>query len=335
MNRALCCYFAATICASSFTAAEEIQVLDSADEIRIDTPELSAVVRKEGYVSGIAGGSLLDKKTGFRDQGFGLDVVDWIMEPGSDEAYRDQLDPEMIYRFNNEYHGRIPKRSIEGPQVCTQAKKVDPQVIRGKDFVAVKTSFRYRTAAPGKKTGSLWEQTIVFPHGKRYFFSTDKITSVNDGEATFLRIDMPGHIKHTGGDTFSEVYLSYHGMIPSTEFMSNFAPDEKFRYVRKNGTVPKRFISAYHIRDPKTGNSGPWLAGMTLEPSVVGDAWCHERGYVCMIEEFGGRPIRSGESFSAAFIVGFFDSVEEMHSVYDQHKGHTELEGDTSGWRLK
>jgi hypothetical protein len=335
MNRTVCCCFAAILCASSYIAADEIQILDSADQIRIETPELSAIVWKEGYVSGIAGGTLVDKKTGFRDQGFGLDIVDWIMEPGSDEAYRDQLDPEMIYRFNNEFHGDIPKRSIEGPQICTQAKKVDPQVIRGKDFVAVKTSFRYRTAAPGKKTGSLWEQTIVFPLGKRYFFSTDKITSVNDGEATFLRIDMPGHIKHTGGDTFSEVYLSYHGVIPSKEFLSNFTPDERFQYVRMDETVPERFIRAYHIRDPKTGNAGPWLAGMTLEPSVVSDAWCHQRGYVCMIEEFGGRPIRAGESFSAAFIVGFFDSVEEMHAVYDQHKGHTGLEADASGWRLK
>ena len=42
---------------------------------------------------------------------------------------------------------------------------------------------------------------------------------------------------------------------------------------------------------------------------------------MCLIEEFGGRPIRAGESFSAAFIVGFFDTIEEMHSVYDEHTG--------------
>ena len=310
-------------------------VAETEDQITIITPELEAVVRKNGYVTGVAGGSFLDRKTGFRDVGFGLDVVDWIMEPGSDEAYRDQLDPEMIYRFNNAYHGRTPKRSIEGPQICTQAKKLNSQAIRGSDFVAVKSSFKYRTAAPGKKTGSLWEQTIVFPHGKRYFVSSDKITSVNDGDATFLRIDMPGHIKHSGGDTFSEIYLSYKGQIPSSEFLIDFAPDEKFLYKRDDQKIPKRFIRAYRLRDPKTGSAGPWLAGMTLDPSIVTEAWCHQRGYVCMIEEFGGRPIRAGDSFSAAFIVGFFDSIEEMHSVYNAHSGHTSLIANENGWKLQ
>ena len=129
---------------------------------------------------------------------------------------------------------------------------------------------------------------------------------------------MPGHIKHKDGDTFSEVYLSYHGRIPAGEFREDFAPDEKFLYVRQPDAIPRRMIRAYHIRDPKTGKDGPWLAGMTLDPSAVSEAWCHQRGYVCMIEEFGGRPIRAGESFGAAFIVGFFDSIEEMNEVYDQ-----------------
>ena len=73
---------------------------------------------------------------------------------------------------------------------------------------------------------------------------------------------------------------------------------------------------------------------MTLDPSVVYEAWCHQRGYVCMIEEFGGRPIKAGESFSAAFIVGFFDSIEEMEKVYDQYAGHTGLEVSEKGWKL-
>ena len=313
---------------------QTIKVNETEDQISIVTPELEAAVHKNGYVTGVAGGSFVDRKTGFRDVGFGLDIVDWIMEPGSDEAYRDQLDPEIIYRFNNAYHGRTPKRSIEGPQICTQAKHLDPQLIRGPNFVAVKSSFKYRTAAPGKKTGSLWEQTIVFPKGKRYFISTDKITSVNDGDATFLRIDMPGHIKHSRGDTFSEVYLSYKGLIPSSEFLTDFAPDEKFLYTRDDDNIPERFIRAYRLRDPKTGSPGPWLAGMTLDPSVVSEAWCHQRGYVCMIEEFGGRPIRAGQSFSAAFIVGFFDTVDEMHAVYDAHAGNTGLTADENSWEL-
>jgi hypothetical protein len=315
----------------------QIRVEETDQKITLSTPQLDAAINKKGYVTGIAGGSLIDKQTGFHDAGFGLDIVDWIMQSGSDEAYRDQLPKEMVYQFNNAYHGKIPKRSIEGPQICTQAKELSPQVVRGKDFVAIKTAWNYRTAAPGKKTGSKWEQTIVFPEGKRYFFSSDKITSVNDLEAPFLRLDMPGHIKHKGGDTFSEVYLSYHGKIPAGEFAQPFAPDEKFNYQHGRDKTPKRFIRAYHLRDPKTGKDGPWLAGMTLKPEVVTEAWCHECGYVCMIEEFGplaGQSIKAGDLFSAAFIAGFFDSIEEMEKVYDEHAGATGLQATEEGWKL-
>jgi hypothetical protein len=163
----------------------------------------------------------------------------------------------------------------------------------------------------------------------------DRIDAVNDSDAMFLRIDMPGHIRHNQGDTFESIYLSYHGEIPSSEFLEDFAPDEKFNYRRDANETPERMIRAYHIRNPLTGEAGSWLAGMTLDPSVVSEAWCHQRGYVCMIEEFGGRPVKAGESFSAAFIVGYFDSIEEMHEVYDAHKGHTALEVTPDGWQLK
>ena len=39
----------------------------------------------------------------------------------------------------------------------------------------------------------------------------DKIDAINSSEAMFLRLDMPGHVRHTKGDTFSEIYLSYRG----------------------------------------------------------------------------------------------------------------------------
>lgn len=312
----------------------DYEVAENDREITISTPELKAVVHKKGYVTGIAGGSFVDKKTGFHDAGHGLDIVDWIMEPGSDEAYRDKLPDEMIYRFGNAYHGNIPKRSIEGPQICTQAKELAPGVLRGRDFVAVQQSYKYKTAAPGKKTGSTWTQWIVFPACQCYFISSDRIDAVNSSPAMFLRVDMPGHIKHQGNDTFSEVYLSYYGKIPASEFAKDFPPDAKFRYQRGDGTPPKRMIRAYHLRDAKTKQDGPWLAGMTLNSSDVSEAWCHERGYVCMIEEFGGRPIEAGQSFSAAFVVGFFDSIEEMERVYDQYAGHSGLHVSAEGWKL-
>ena len=272
---------------------------EDAHRIHVAGPALEAAIRKEGYVSGVEGGSLLDKKTGSRDLGFGLDIVDWLMEPGSDEDYRDKLPGDLPYTFNNLVHGKRPKRSIEGPQICTKAGMLAPRVINGPDFVAIRQDFTYRLAAPGKVAGSKWEQTIVFPEGRRYFLSADKITSANDSIALFLRVDMPGHIKHRDGDTFSEVYLSYHGTVEAGEFVKDFPPDRKYLYVREPGKAPRRFIRAYHLRDPRTGKDGPWLAGMTLDPSVVSEAWCHQRGYVCLIEEIGGRPIKAGDTFGA------------------------------------
>lgn len=324
---------------TSAAPAADYQVTESDAEVKIVTPQLEAAIRKQGYVSGVAAQSLLDKKTGFRDAGFGLDIADWIMEPGSDEAYRDQLDPELVYQFNNPWHGRRAKRSIEGPQICTQARQLTPEVIRGEDFVAVRQGFQYRTAAPGKKTGSQWTQLIVFPAGQRYFVSMQRIDAVNSSEAMFLRIDMPGHLRHKQGDTFEEIYLSYLGgpegqRIPAGEFFQDFAPDEKFFYAREEAPVPQRFIRAYRLRDPATGRTGPWLAGMTLDPRVVYEAWCHQRGYICMIQEFGGRPVPAGGSFSAAFVVGYFDSIDQMHAVYDRYRGATELAADANGWQL-
>lgn len=322
------------------------QVEEDEEEIRISGDRLEAVVRKRGYVSGISRGSFLDRASGFRDAGFGLSIADFILESGSDETYRDQLPPEMVYHFNTPVHGRTAKRKIEGPQICTRALELAPLLIRGADFLAVRLQYRFPLAAPGRRPGSTWTQTLLFLPGKRYYLCSQGIESVNESPALFFRIDMPGHIRHQRGDTFSEIYLSYlpwtntpgapgHFTIPSREFFEDFPPDEKFNYRRDRApSLPSRFIRAYRLRDPQTGREGPWLAGMTLEPATVYEAWCHQRGYVCLIEEFGGYPVSAGESFGAAFLVGFFDSIEEMEQVYDEYAGATGLQVDESGWRL-
>ncbi|HEV7404848.1 MAG TPA: DUF3500 domain-containing protein [Chthoniobacteraceae bacterium] len=320
---------------SHTAAAAAFTVEETPERITLRGSALEASIKKTGYVSGVESKSFLDKKTGARDLGFGLDIQDWIMEPGSDEAYRDQLPGDLPYQFNNKYHGATAKRSIEGPQICTKARELHPHIIQGKDFTAIEQSWNYTIAAPGKQTGSEWKQTLVFPAGQRYFISSDRILSRNDGEKLFFRQDMPGHIKHKGGDTFSEVYLSYRGKIPAKEFVEDFAPDEKFNYRRDRDGVPQRMIRAYHTRDPQTGADGPWLAGMTLNPSDTSEAWCHQRtGYVCLIQEVGERPVKAGESFGAAYIVGWFDSIEEMEKVYDQYRGNSALEVTTDGWKL-
>jgi hypothetical protein len=350
--------------ASAGDAGTWVRVLEDENRIKIETEQLEAAIPKnkkasKQWMTGIEKQSFLDKATGFREIGDGLMVIDWIMEPGSDAAYRDQLhateenglgsylwhtnetDPGRIAHAVNAHGTSHRKRPIEGPQLCPWMKPVQPEVIRAPDFVAVKTTYIYEYAAPGRKAGSRWTQLVVFPKGKRYFVLMDKIDSVNDSDEMFLRNDTPGCVRHNQGDTFSEMYLSYLGpngvRIPASEFFAPFPPDLKFGYRRDTHRTPPTFIRAYHLRDPKTGKDGPWLAGLTLEPSVVYEAWASQRlgnNIIVMIEEIHGRPVKAGESFSAAHIVGFFDSIDEMHAVYEKHKGHTALSVDASGWRL-
>jgi hypothetical protein len=90
---------------------------------------------------------------------------------------------------------------------------------------------------------------------------------------------MPGHVRHRKGDTFAQVYLSYLDKpIPADAFAEDFGPDAKFLYQRGKDKVPERMIRAYQVK--QDGKPGPWLAGMTLAPGVVSEAWCHQRGYV-------------------------------------------------------
>src|SRR5438034_461909 len=184
-----------------------VRVLDGDNAIKIETDKLEAVIPKKNpkqWMTGIEKGSFLDKTTGFREIGDGLMVVDWLMEPGSDEAWSAQVrapDGHGVGRYtwhSNETeparrsyalmaHGSSHrKRMVEGPQLCHRMKPVRPEVIRGKDFVAVKTAYHFEYAAPGRKAGSRWTQLIVFPQGERSFVLMDKIDSVNDSDERFL-----------------------------------------------------------------------------------------------------------------------------------------------------
>lgn len=339
------------------------EVIEDERSIRIETDRLSAVIPKRDpkqWMTGIEKGSFVDKATGFREIGDGLMVVDWLMEAGSDAEWADQViapdghgvgrytwyenetDPERRNYALMAHGSSHRKRVVEGPQLCHRMKPVQPEVIRGADFLAVKTTYRYEYAAPGRKPGSRWTQLIVFPRGERFFLLMDRVDSVNSSPEMFLRNDTPGCVRHERGDTFSEIYLSYlsgpNGLrIPASEFFTPFPPDLKYGYRRDTHRIPKHFIRAYHLRDRTTGKDGPWLAGLTLEPSVVYEAWCSQRpgNIIVMIEEIHGRRVRAGDSFSAAHVVGYFDDIAEMHRVYDRFKGHTALHVDRTGWRLR
>ncbi|MGQ9731560.1 MAG: hypothetical protein ACUVX8_09845 [Candidatus Zipacnadales bacterium] len=287
--------------------------------IHIETDLLAAEVHTEEYVSGVAGGTLLDRTTGARDLGFGLDVVDFLLEPLPDEpAARDNT-----YQLGDLFHGNLVKRYVALPQICTGAQRVDFVIHEFGDTIAVRQWFRYRVATYGRQAGSLWEQTLVFRDGLRYFWAADDITSANNVEQLVLRIDMPGHLKHAGGDTFELIYLSYYGEIPASEFVHDFPPQARFLYQRHKTNIPQRMIRAYQVR--LDGKPGPWLSGMTLEPSVVYEAWRHQRGYVCFIQEIGGWHVRRGEHLSAAYIVGWFDDIQTMEQAYDEYRGLSKL----------
>ncbi len=298
----------------SVTAAEpknDIKVEETDDYVLIDTDALQARVRKKGYVSGVEKGTFLDKKTGARELGFGLHIMDFLMAPG----WRDDGYPR-----NAKLHGDLPKHYVEGPQICTKAKELKAEVVKGKEFVAAILRYTFTEPGEGYKAGSTWEQTLVFQPGVRYFLSSERIKSANEVAALFYRIDMPGHIRHKDGDNFTQVYLSYRAKpIPAAEFKDDFAPDAKFLYQREEGKVPERMIRAYQVK--LDGKPGPWLAGMTLDPAEVAEAWCHQRGYVSFIEELHRKKVKAGETFGAAYVVGWFDDVDEMNKVYDKYKG--------------
>src|SRR3984957_972868 len=145
-----------------------VRVVEDDRAIKVETDRLEAVIPKKEpkqWMTGIEKGSFLDKATGFREVGDGLMVVDWLMEPGSDEAWGGKViapDGNGVGRYSwfaNETdparraytlmsHGSSHrKRMVEGPQLCHRMKPVRPQVIRGKDFVAVKTTYHFEYAA--------------------------------------------------------------------------------------------------------------------------------------------------------------------------------------------
>src|SRR5690242_4628365 len=89
------CLFAALVLAGAVRAqpgkdAEWARVSEDDRTIKIETDKLEAVIPKKNpkhWMTGIEKGSFLDKATGFREIGDGLMVVDWLMEPGSDETW--------------------------------------------------------------------------------------------------------------------------------------------------------------------------------------------------------------------------------------------------------
>jgi hypothetical protein len=289
----------------------------------IETTEYQAAIATEGYVSGVAAGSFVDRKTRAADPGYGLLIADFLLEPKRDET---ETPPERRYPLHDLYHGEIPKRYVSLPQICTQAKRLSYEITEGKGFVAVRQWYTWNVACPPYPAGAQWEQTLLFPDNQRWFLGWDRFSCPHDAPQVMMRMDMPGHIKHQGGNVFKQIYLSYEGAIPQHQFHHNFAPDAKYLYRRDEKHIPKRFIRAMQLE------SGVWLAGMALDPAAVYEAWCHQRDYVCFISEFGGRAVKAGEWTSAVHLVGYFETIPEMERTYDRYKGMRGLKITPDRW---
>ena len=73
-----------SLLALSLAARADLTLEESPTQITLSTTTLQAKINKKDYVTGVAAGSFLDQQTNFHDAGYGLDIVDWIMESGSD-----------------------------------------------------------------------------------------------------------------------------------------------------------------------------------------------------------------------------------------------------------
>jgi hypothetical protein len=108
-------------------------------QINVETGHYRASITTAGYVTGVAAGSFVDTKTGARDLGFGLSIVDFLLEPA--DPRRAIAAGQYTFGSGDKVHGNIPKRYVEGPQICTQARRLTPRVYRGDGFAAIRTRY--------------------------------------------------------------------------------------------------------------------------------------------------------------------------------------------------
>ena len=285
--------------------------------------EVAPKVKPKAWVAGKTGilmGTFRDKKTGAIELGWGLNVTDYPAVPATSGQQKQCRNPLQ--------HGtRTLYVGVEGPQLCCEQKQeIEYEVFQEKNFVLVHQWFTF-TKNKDKSLGSKWDEWLLFPSGKRYFFAFNKLTSGDKYFKLFLGGDWPGHL---GGDNWENIYLSYHGVISKNQFPTeDFPPDTKYYYNRDFDGVPERMIRGYQITIDK--KPGPWLASLTLDPSMLHQAWCHRtaprlqqawcgKGYICFIGMIGGIDMLPGDSFSNVNLIGYFDSIDEMNEVYDKYK---------------
>jgi hypothetical protein len=57
-------------------------------------------------------------------------------------------------------------------------------------------------------------------------------------------------------------------------------------------------------------------------------------GLFRFIEELHRKKVKAGETFGAAYVIGWFDDIAEMQKVYDKYKGKRSVVVDKAKFEL-
>jgi hypothetical protein len=55
----------------------------------------------------------------------------------------------------------------------------------------------------------------------------------------------------------------------------------------------------------------------------------------CFIEEIHRKKVKAGETFGAAYVVGWFDDLADMNAVYDRYRGKSRIVVADGKFRLE
>ncbi len=58
-------------------------------------------------------------------------------------------------------------------------------------------------------------------------------------------------------------------------------------------------------------------------------------GFFRFIEELHRKKVKAGETFGAAYAIGWFDDIAEMQKIYDKYKGKRSIVVEKGKFELK
>ena len=103
-------------------AAAEIQVREVKDGLEIETDQLAARIKRRATSAASPPAASSTRRRVRATSASACTSWTFCMAPGwRDDGYT--RDPK--------FHGDLPKHYVEGPQICTQAKELKPEIVRG------------------------------------------------------------------------------------------------------------------------------------------------------------------------------------------------------------